>query len=226
MHVWTASYFFSWIYCRMLSKNRFSQTLSTFTKTFHPFARKTKSQLGFMMLTELPPRAVGSNSAYTRSPIGCPGNVLFVCRTFFSLVSTFARRYYDSHYLENCIKGVFKSIFQPLQKAHVTSELRQRSFSWVFGDKLSRKHGYSEEFCSRIRCFWLNSRLSTFRPRCSETRFAEQKLAYVLLLRWHKSLSHLNSLWSYDSYLATPLSSRGCFLPNIDRFRFVLSGIA
>ena len=199
MHVWTASYFFSWIYCRRLSKNRFSQTSSTFTKTFHPFARKTKSQLGFMILTELPPRAVGSNSAYTRSPIGRPANVLFVCRTFFSLVSTFARRYYDSHYLENCIKGVFKSIFQPLQIAHVTSELRQRSFSWVFGENLSREHSYSENFCSRIRCFLLNSHLSTFRNSLLWDRICWTEASLRLLLRWHKYLSHLNSVWSYDS---------------------------
>ena len=118
---WTTSYFFSWIYCRRFSQNRFSQTFSTFTKTFHPFARTTKSELGFMLLTELLPRAVGSNSAYTRPPIGRPAKVLSGCRTFFfQLVLTFARSYYDSHYLENCIKGVFTSVFQPFQKTHVT----------------------------------------------------------------------------------------------------------
>ena len=118
---WTTSYFFSWIYCRRFSQNRFSQTFSTFTKTFHRFARTTKSELGFMLLTEMLPRAVGSNSAYTHSPIGRPAKVFFGCRKiFFQLVLTFARSYYDSHYLENCIKGVFTSVFHSLQKTHVT----------------------------------------------------------------------------------------------------------
>ena len=40
---WLRANFFSWIYCRKLSKNRFPSPLSTLPKTFSPFAQTIKA---------------------------------------------------------------------------------------------------------------------------------------------------------------------------------------
>ena len=163
MQIWTASSFFSWIYCRRFSKNRFSQILSTFTKTFHPFARTTKSELSFMMLTGLPPRAVESNSGYTRSPMGRPAKVLFACRTFLFNGQCHLREVITTLITWRTASGVCLQVSFSLSWRPCDLGVAPEKFSWVFGENLSRKQGFSEIFCFRIRCSLLNTQLSTFR---------------------------------------------------------------
>ena len=192
MHVWTAIYFLSWIYCRSLSKNRFSQTLSTFTKTFHPFARTTKSELGFMMLTDLPPRAVESSSGYTRSPIGRPAKVLFGCRTF--LFNWYC-------HLQEVIRTLITWRTASVVCLQVSLSLSWRPM-WPRGcakDLLVEFLARNYRENTAIRKFsvfgsvvlYLAHTCQILEPRCSETGFTEQKLASVYF--WDDINFFLNS---------------------------------
>ena len=120
---------------------------------------------------------VESILGYARSYIGGPAKVLFESRTSFSqFFLPFAIIYYDSHHLGNCSKGVSTIIFQPFLSAHVTSGLRQQSFSRVFSEKFSKVPLFGEDFVSRFE-FYLSPSCQFFEPCCSATVFAKQRLA-------------------------------------------------
>ena len=100
---------------------------------------------------------------YTRSWMGGPAKVYFGCRTtFLQLSLPCAIISYDSHHLNNCLKGVSTNAPQPLLSAFVTLGLRQKPLSRNICEKLSRKQGLLGRFCCRIRCALHNTQLSTF----------------------------------------------------------------
>ena len=173
-------FFFSWIYSRMLSKNRFSQTLSTFTKTFHPFARKTKRQLVFMMLTELFPRAVESSSGYTRSPIGRPAKVLFGCRTFFLNWYWPLREVTTTLITWRTASRVCLQVFFSLSRKPIWPRCCAKNLSVEFSQKNYQENtAIPKKFVRGFVVFYLNHTCQLLEPRWSETGFTEHKLASV-----------------------------------------------
>ena len=70
---------------------------------------------------------------------------------------------------------------QHLLNVHVTSELSEKSFSWIFWKKIiekTRLFGKSFRFPTRISL--LGTLLSTLEPCCSQTAFAKQRPAFVV----------------------------------------------
>ena len=177
--------------CWTSSKISFPSSLATLAKTFSSGCKNNKSELGFVMLTDLPGEAVESIQSVVDR---WSGQGTLGCRTiFFDWIWPFGKIYYDSHQMENCLKWV-SAIVPQLLSGHVTSGCARKLLLQFSENVYHQNTAFWDDFCFRIRRLWLNTQLSTFGTLlfCSEEEFAKQWLASADFW-WH--FFQLNLVW-------------------------------
>ena len=181
IQVSTPSELFSLIYSRnFLKKNGFPYDLSTLPKTFYPVVPKIKSTWAWWYLLDRFEKQLFRCSVVDRWYSLDVGQFFFNC---FALSDNFLR----------LITWKIASSLSPnnpqhLPSVHMSLELSERSFSRVFWEILSRKHGFlGRVLLSRFvflhltpSCHLLETpSCHLLEPFCSETAFAKQRLDFT-----------------------------------------------